>query len=547
MAQERKTSVIDRTQCKAHLVGGGIASLAAAAFLIKEGDLSGNNIYIYEEQSKAGGSLDANGDADKGYVLHGGRMFEKNFTSTLELLSFVPSITNSAKTAKQELLEFQQEFGWNGTARLVSGGEIEDITSWGFSARDRLEMTELLAVPEDLIGKKRINDWFRAEFFQTNFWLIWSTTFGFEPWHSASEFKRSVRRFSYLASNGDRNHEIFRTKYNQYDAIVRPLVRWLAERGVHFEMSCQVSDMDFRIDEKSKTVEKIHLNRNGHFEAVEVGEYDLVLVTNGSITAAATFGGMDAAPVLETSDNHGAWELWEKLSLKNSDFGNPEVFNKSPGQTKWESFTVTAKDSRFFDLVAKFSGGQLGQGSFVTIKDSHWKLSLVLGPQPHFYDQPKDTWVWWGYGLYPDKVGNFVRKKMSDCSGREILTEVLSHFHFMDEIPPVLQASICIPCVLPYITSQYMPRGKGDRPLVFPKGSTNLAFIGQFCELPDEMTFTVEYSVRSAQTAVYALLGLPKEVPSYYKGAKEDLSAMFDAMKNLNRGYKRPEPSEKRL
>ena len=52
-----------------------------------------------------------------------------------------------------------------------------------------------------------------------------------------------------------------------------------------------------------------------------------------------------------------------------------------------------------------------------------------------------------------------------------------------------------------------------------PQGSRNLAFTGQFCELPDDVVFTVEYSIRSAQTAVYALLGLDRAPPAVYKGA----------------------------
>jgi oleate hydratase len=71
---------------------------------------------------------------------------------------------------------------------------------------------------------------------------------------------------------------------------------------------------------------------------------------------------------------------------------------------------------------------------------------------------------------------------------------------------------------MPFITSQFLRRKIGSRPQVFPESSTNFAFIGQFCEMPDDTVFTVEYSIRSAQTAVYALLGLKREPPAVYKG-----------------------------
>ncbi len=90
---------------------------------------------------------------------------------------------------------------------------------------------------------------------------------------------------------------------------------------------------------------------------------------------------------------------------------------------------------------------------------------------------------------------------------------------------------IC-PCMMPFITSQFMPRVKGDRPLVRPIGTTNIAFIGQYCELPDDVVFTVEYSVRSAQTAVYSLLNLDKEVSPLYKG-QHDISVLLRAMETM--------------
>jgi len=108
---------------------------------------------------------------------------------------------------------------------------------------------------------------------------------------------------------------------------------------------------------------------------------------------------------------------------------------------------------------------------------------------------------------------------MTACSGREIMTEILGHLRVAEDAQQrILATAICIPCMMPFITSQFMPRVKGDRPDVVPKGSKNLAFVGQFCELPDDVVFTVEYSIRSAQSAVYQMLGLKREPPPVYKG-----------------------------
>jgi oleate hydratase len=161
-------------------------------------------------------------------------------------------------------------------------------------------------------------------------------------------------------------------------------------------------------------------------------------------------------------------------------------------------------------------------------------MSVVLAHQPHFLGQPADITVCWGYGLFPARQGDFVPKPMSECTGAEILEELCRHLGFTHELPLILETSTCIPCLMPYITSQFLPRRKGDRPRVVPRGSTNLAFLGQFCEIPDDVVFTVEYSVRSAQIAVYTLLHLDKGVSPIYRGYR-DPRILFNSLRTMLR------------
>lgn len=529
-----QTHQIVTTNRKAYLVGNGIASLAAAAYLIKEGGLAGSNITVYDETQAYGGSLDAKGNPHDGYSMRGGRMFEEKFNCTYDLLSFIPSISNPAKSAKDELMEFHQEFFWHDKARLVADGAIVDVANLGFHERDRLDLIELCATPEALLGSKTIEQWFKPDFFKSNFWFIWCTTFAFEPWHSAVEFKRYCLRFTHLFSTIDTMAGIYRTQFNQYDAMVRPIVKWLKDHSVKFELGVEVKDIDVTITDAEKVATRLHYAQNGKDSSVSLTPQDLVFVTNGSMTADTSYGSNTAAPVLQTGKKGGSWKLWEKLAAKSPDFGHPAPFCSDIPKSKWESFTVTAKDSTFFDLLEAFSGSEAGKGGLVTIKDSNWLLTVVLNHQPHYYEQPKDVWVWWGYGLFPDKEGNFVHKKMSECTGPEILTEILGHLRFTAKTQHIRDTSIVITAMMPYITSQFMPRTTTDRPHVIPKGSRNLAFIGQFVELPDDVVFTVEYSVRAAQTAVFGLLNTSRKVSPFYKG-QHDPRILFDALKMLHR------------
>jgi len=225
--------------------------------------------------------------------------------------------------------------------------------------------------------------------------------------------------------------------------------------------------------------------------------------------------------------------LWEKIAAGRPEFGHHCTFTDRVGQSKWISFTATLRDPTFFSLVRDFTSNIPGEGGLITFAESAWLASIVLPHQPHFIGQPEDVQVFWGYGLHVDKLGDFVKKPMSSCTGREILSEILGHLHIDREAAQILRTSTCIPCMMPFITSQFLTREKGDRPQVIPSGTANLAFTGQFCELPDDVVFTVEYSIRSAATAVYNLLELDREPPAVYKG-QHDPRVLFNAFKTLH-------------
>ncbi len=62
-----------------------------------------------------------------------------------------------------------------------------------------------------------------------------------------------------------------------------------------------------------------------------------------------------------------------------------------------------------------------------------------------------------------------------------------------------------------------------------PENSVNLGFTGQFCEVPEDVVFTEEYSVRASRMAVYKLLGINKEVAPV-KPIKYDVRIILGAL-----------------
>ena len=517
---------------KAHLIGGGIASLASAAYFIRDGHINPANITVYEELNIAGGSLDGSGSPKDGYVMRGGRMLNFSYLCTYDLFSFIPSLNDPGIMVLDEIKAFNKNNKTHSQARVVERGKILDVSSMGFSNKDRLDLMEMMAVSESHLGTKRINEWFGEDFFKTNFWFMWDTMFAFQPWHSAVEFKRYLHRFIHEFKRINTLAGVDRTPYNQFDSLARPLITWLKKQGVQFEMGVIVTDLDFSMTGEKKNVVAIRMTKDGEKKSVKIRVNDMVLVTIGSMTADSSLGSMHAAPELITDQQDGSWKLWESIAKNSDQFGHPAVFDNRVNESKWESFTVTCQGTGFFDLLEEFSGNKAGTGGLVTFKDSNWLMSIVLAFQPHFIGQPDDVTVFWGYGLFPDNEGNFIKKKMADCTGEEILSELFSHLQFDEIKDHLLAKSNCIPCMLPYITSQFLTRSPGDRPHVIPEISENLAFIGQFTEVPDDVVFTVEYSVRTAQTAVYGLLDLDKKPTEMYKG-DHHIDVLFDAMKTM--------------
>jgi oleate hydratase len=490
---------------KAHLVGAGIGSLAAAAFMIRDGGVPGGDITIYDRSKLLGGSLDGALLPDGSYSLRGGRMLTfDHYECTWDLLSTIPSIEHPGKSVRQETEAFNGAFKANSQARLVDRNRHKvDVTTMRFSMADRLELVALAEASEDKLGASRITDWLSPAFFETNFWFLWQTTFAFQPWHSAVELKRYLHRFMNEFPRIDTLGGVRRTVYNQYDSIVRPVSTWLAHQGVHFVMGTQVCDVQLVDEDGNVRVRALTLKTGDHIDTVPVGADDLVFLQNGSMTDATSLGSMTSAPPHLTKADSAGWVLWENIAKGRPDFGNPAAFNSSIPESYWESFTVTCRTPTFFDQMEAFSGNVAGTGGLVTFRDSSWLLSIVLYHQPHFPHQANDAQVFWGYALHPDRIGNFVAKPMSDCTGAEILIELCGHLNFDRS---VFKGASCIPCRMPYITSMFMPRAKSDRPLPVPANSRNLAFVSQFVEIPDDVVFTVEYSVRAAQMAVYRLL-----------------------------------------
>jgi oleate hydratase len=504
----------------AWLVGGGIASLAAAALLIRDGGMSGDCVHVLEQSDVLGGSLDGAGSAETGYVIRGGRMFEPHYVCTYDLFANIPALDGTPRTVACTIRDFTAHVVPSSKCRLVRGTRCESAPPLQLTWRDRIDFARLLLRREAALGDATIEQYFRAGFLETNFWLLFSTMFAFQPWHSLVEFRRYMLRFLHLVPGLSRLEGIDRTALNQYDSLVRPLVSWLEARGVELRTGCRVVDLDFDREVDPSRITALHTEgTDGSRRRIAVGSDDVVFVTLGSMIERSTLGAHDRPACLDRESGAGAWALWRRVAAHSRHFGRPDAFCTEVARTKWLSFTVTLHAPDFFAHVERFTGNAPGTGGVLTLVDSPWRLSIVLAHQPHFANQPAGVEVFWGYGLFPDRAGDHVRKPMDDCTGAEILRELAFHLGVLERHDVLFGGACCIPCQMPYVTSQFMPRLAGDRPEVVPARAANFAFLGQFCEVPRDTVFTVEYSVRTAQTAVYGLLGLDRRPLPVHRSA----------------------------
>lgn len=519
MAKAGKSSIKRRpATTNVYMIGSGIGSLAAAIYLIRDARVPGKNIKIFESLDVDGGSLDGAGDAKRGYMIRGGRMLNiPTYECLQDVMTEIPSIEFDDISLEEEFLEYNQEFKTHSRARLVdkNGGKV-DVTQMGFSPDDRMDMEKLILMEtEKSLGAKRIDEVFGPHFFKTNFWFMWQTTFAFQPWSSAAELRRYMIRFMHEFPRIHTLAGVARTAYNQHDSIVKPMVDWLRGQGVQIILGARVTDILFDQNKKGENLAtKIEYVQRGKKHTINVAPTDIVTFTNGCMTDNSDEASTDTVAKYNTAQTAPSFELWKKIANGRPEFGDPDVFCSRPDESMWMSFTVTINNNpKLFEYIQRFTRNHPGGGALVTFKDSAWRLSFVVARQPHFKNQPMDTQIFWGYALNMFVDGDYVKKPMYKCAGREIMTELMGQLHIPKrDQAEMMRGVICRTSIMPYITSQFQPRKIGDRPLVIPQGYENFAFISQFAEVPDDVVFTMEYSVRAAQRAVYYLMGVDKDL-----------------------------------
>ena len=540
-AHPKKPEGVDKKS--AYIIGTGLAGLAAAFYLVRDGQMKGEHIHVFEKLELAGGSCDGRKDITKGFYMRGGREMDNHFECMWDMFKDVPSIETPNVSVLDEYYWLNKEDPNYSLCRATvnRGQNARTQNKFNLDKASASALTKLFITQEKELEDKKISDVLPASFFKTNFWLYWQTMFAFQTWSSALEMKRYICRYVHHIDGLPDFSALRFTKYNQYESMILPLVKYLESHGVKIEFGMDVKNVIIDTEGDKKVAKQIIYVKDGKEQHIDLVEDDLVFITNGCCTDTSCYGDQNTAPDLSNVKNgYGeSWDMWKNIAkqAKNGEFGNPDNFCDDVEKTNWMSATVATSNDEIVKYIMNICKrdprlGKVTTGGIVTVKDSYdnWYISWTINRQPQFRAQDKNTVLIWVYGLHTDVEGNYVKKPMRECTGEEICKEWLYHIGVPTEKIEDFAKNECntTTCYMPYINAFFQPRKWSDRPLVVPHGSVNFAFIGQFAETPRDTIFTTEYSIRTGMEAVYTLLNVDRAVPEVW-GSQYDVRELLRA------------------
>ena len=268
-AHPEKPKDVDKKS--AYIIGTGLAGLTAAFYLVRDGQMKGEHIHVFEKLDLAGGSCDGRKDITKGFFMRGGREMDNHFEVMWDTFRDVPSIETPGISVLDEYYWLNKHDPNYSLCRasVNRGEDAHTDKQFKLDKYSAMALSKLFMTPEKDLEDKKISDVLPDSFWNTNFWLYWQTMFAFQRWSSALEMKRYLCRYVHHIDGLPDFSALRFTKYNQYESMILPLVKYLESHGVHIEYGMDVRNVIIETEGDKKVARQIVYVKDGREQTID--------------------------------------------------------------------------------------------------------------------------------------------------------------------------------------------------------------------------------------------------------------------------------------
>ena len=447
----------------AYITGGGLSAYAAALYLVRDCKMDPANVHIFTS------STQSRGDEQNGFICRRSKIINDGSMNLFDMLSDVRSLDISDLTVCDEILNI---YSANPVMRNISFIDDEknviDASDISLDKAHRSAILSLIRADGEKLRREAIRDALPQSFFTSYFWKLICAAYGFSPDSSAYEFVSAVTNIDDMLSG------TLPSDFDMCEEIIEPLGEHLKKLGADVRENAVVTDMDF----DNSLVSAIHFTDGGVRKSVYPEKGDVCIFPTDEMAECVSLGSYSKSAPRQLN---APFKLWEKLAQKHPAFKNPSLMFGSEDEYMSEEFTITLSNHMLPELIDKVTCGALGVDGVIVLDNSNWKMTVCAVPPSHFKNCGDDTAVIWGWAARYDRDGETCAKPMTDCSGAEILYELVSCLNLAEAWDDIRDTVVnVIPCHRRYDKSYLAP--VASKLEIIPTGISNLAISGDFAE-----------------------------------------------------------------
>lgn len=465
---------------RAFISGSTLSALSAAALLIREYNFRGENIHLLD----CDGLFDGDACEAAGAELF---VHAQGFDCFWDLLRSIPSQQKKGASLKDDIILSAQELSGSRCRVLMRNGEQIVLPERRLDRAQRRLLNRLMMEEEKQLRGKSVEDWFADDdsFVETDFWRLCASLYRIKESSSVSVLRALLCARSEQMMHLDTMEDWMQLPADPGTALIQPLITYLKGYGVQFHLNSEIMDIQFS-DTRVLQARVLHMRSAHHVERIELNADDLCIVTLGERTALAQKGDLHQ---IEAPRQEPAYPFWNRLAARRQEFAVDAV---DPAKAAEGFFTVKMREGVLADALPAHAG-------LISFPDSNWGISLCVAPR----SAQEEGVVIWGSALYPDACGDYVRRRMNECSGKDIVSELAHHLHNEERLDEIIRdledAKVMI---LPYAQGAKISRQPHilDQPDAF---TGNLAVLSPYHYRSEPW---LEQEVHDARDAVRTLM-----------------------------------------